>query len=341
MLAVLTCTFLVDFSQPLSAAISKWHFQICLLAVAAFFLVAGFVGIQRVRDGSAFEASIVRFRVLGLRAGKLSVTSARISDFGLLINGCRLSLPADNVTIGNNSDGTTAIVRTEAARGANGYYFVTCAGACTDHDPVRWSVEVAQTSSINGSAFGWRAVGASVWRRPTWPWSEAIDMYPDMAYPTPSGRLEQVAVDQSLTWCDIVEWIVLNLFMTAGYTAAAGLGAYGRGRSVRWLSVAVFAAHVALRVCGVAGLLLNGAVWAEREAVARSLEVSSLTDSETSTERYGQIHARAKRLFLYPYQPDFLFYSHPPLARFVRIKDWFFRLLYQPPPVTGIEKLSP
>ena len=278
MLVVLTCTFLADFSQPLSTAVSKWHFQICLLAVAAFFIVAGFFGIQRFRDGTAFAAPTVRFRVLGLRARELSVTSARISDFGLLINGCRLSLPADSVAIGNDSDGTTAIVHTEAARGANGYYFVTCAGACTDHDPVRWSVEVAQTSSINGSAFGWRAVGASVWRRPTWPWSEAIDMYPEMEYPTPRGRLVQVTVDQSLTWCDIVEWIVLTLFLTAGYTAAAGLGAYGRGRSVRWLAVAVFATHVALRVCELAGLVLNGTVWEEREAVARSLEVSLLTD---------------------------------------------------------------
>jgi hypothetical protein len=199
----------------------------------------------------------------------------------LLRDGCRLPLPPEAIRLagrGNVSEsGVLAVARAEAARVADGYFFVTPSGPGDGTDPVRWVVEAAVDGAGVGDAVdgsGWRAVGASGWGRPGNPWrSAAAETYPGIAYPTPAGGGAEVAVDQGLGWREAVEWGLQNLMMTASFAGSAALGACGRGRNVRAMNVAALMLHWAVRVVEGAALVLDGSPSAARAGVAVWLTV--------------------------------------------------------------------
>jgi hypothetical protein len=268
-------------SQPLAAACSRRPFQACLFAISAYFLAAGAIGLYRFRGQDSFDAAAVRLRAVGLRDASLPPSAGRVAAFGLLRDGCRLPLPPEAIRLagrGNESEsGVLAVARAEAARGADGYFFVTLSGPGDGTDPVRWVLEAVADGAGVGDAVdgsGWRAVGASGWGRPGHPWtSVAAETYPGITYPTPAGGGMKVSVDQGLGWREAVEWGLLNLMNVASFAGSAALGACGRGRKVRATIVAALMSHWAVRVVEGAALMLDGSPSAARAGAAVWLAV--------------------------------------------------------------------
>ena len=134
------------------------------------------------------RADVLRLVVLGLRDPALPVSAGNAVLFGLLHDNCNLSLLPQQI-----SENGTAVVQVPVGSATNGYYLEVAAGPAAA-DPVMWRVDAA------GTAGGWQAVWASVWRGPGQGAREKL--FPQLPYPlTPdSDQGRRVKMDMRPRW---------------------------------------------------------------------------------------------------------------------------------------------
>ena len=124
-------------STPIKGAVSKPSLQVLLLCVAGYYFYRAFA-FARFNHYCPFESQSVCMIVHELRDSRLPVASARISELGLVWNGCKVSIPSSKTNVVN---GTICVSWKNMTR-ANGYYIVT-SNTSEDYDPVKWSVRIS------------------------------------------------------------------------------------------------------------------------------------------------------------------------------------------------------
>ena len=184
-------------SKPLAAASTKKIFQVIFIILASYFFYRGVSLAQSLAQAGFFEARRARLEVLELQDAELPSSSALISSWGLLLNGCEIdSYSGPNQGMKQLRSNSTFVLELDSSFQANGYYFVTSENS-TRFDPIRWSLYT--TRSLNDNE-GWTAVGASAWRIR---FGGDNYLYPQLPFDTPHQRLYKVRIDHRPSWTTI------------------------------------------------------------------------------------------------------------------------------------------
>ena len=160
-----------------------------------------------------FNASLVRLRATRLRNSVLPPAALRLSDFGLLHCGSRVTVPAF-ATMANGS----VTLRLHETVAADGYYLVT-SDDIMDADPVSWVVETQDVTDVQSKRCDvkdWRTVGASVWH---FSYAGVGRYYPHLPHDMPDARRTAVFVKQRRGWLWALASVVGN-----GVTSVTCLG---------------------------------------------------------------------------------------------------------------------
>ena len=192
-------------------------------------------------------------RVLGLRNPALPLDACNNFSFGLLENGCPL-LSVERLA---EDRPQVAEVLLSSDADTNGYFLKIPYGQA-DADPVRWIVEVSSAvfnqsavpveDSYSGDIM-WRAVGASTWHGP-YPVGE---LYPQLNYPTPTLRGEEIIVDCRPSWTWLLAEVATNAVSVIGYFAYSVFGSLHRERLAIISLFILYSFSAALHIIAGAG----------------------------------------------------------------------------------------
>ena len=179
-------------------------------------------------QGGYFEANIVKFETLELRAGGIPVESAQLGDFGLVQDGCKLN---QSHTILRNVLTSEFVLRLDKSVRVNGYFFQT-SNDSFELDPVKW---IVKASADNGSS--WNEVGASIWRLNT---DGTTVLYPQLAFDTTVERGHFTIFDFRRPWRWCLVSIVRGVVLFTGTFASLYYAIAGHEESAKMSWIVMF-----------------------------------------------------------------------------------------------------
>ncbi len=207
-----------------------------------------------------FSASVVRFKVLGVRSGMVNFNSSNDSlswpAFGLLKDGCCLSESgriSSSLQGSGQENHTGKVVESIVENGAlffkktveaNGYFFITSDGD-VGLDPVQWELQVSSDSS------SWHTVGASAWREDP---QGRLEFFPQIKFDTPTLRGQQVKVDMRLRWPKALRSFLIGFVWSTTMFSLMAAGIFGFEGLVRPILLGTALIDITFSVVTTVGL---------------------------------------------------------------------------------------